>query len=218
MQLSRIASTLDKQLIYGSSGNDAISGSKGADLIWGGDGNDTISGLSGNDFLYCGNGDDTASGENGSDRLSGNAGNDFLSGNAGNDFLYGDAGNDTLNGGIGIDLLDGGMGKDILTGGAGIDYFHYWYANESGKDADMDIITDFTHGVDKIDLHNIDAKDLTPLFNDTFKFIGEQNFNRAGQVRFANGILYININSDLGYDSAIQLNGVTVLQSSDFFL
>lgn len=198
-----------------------VSGSKGSDHsdhLWGGAGNDTISGLGGDDFIYCGDGDDSASGGDGSDRLSGNAGNDVLSGDAGNDFLYGDAGNDTLNGGIGIDLLDGGMGKDILTGGSGTDYFHYWYTNESGKGNNMDIITDFMHGVDKIDLHNIDANDQTPLFNDTFTFIGDHDFNRAGQVRFSNGILYINSNSDLGYDSAIQLNGVTVLQSSDFFL
>ena len=71
------------------------------------------------------------------------------------DTLYGFAGNDTLNGGDGNDLLAGGGGDDILTGGAAFDVFVYGYAD--GRD----VITDFTHGQDVVEIHG--AANFTDL-------------------------------------------------------
>ncbi|HYD23824.1 MAG TPA: Ig-like domain-containing protein [Croceibacterium sp.] len=75
--------------------------------------NDTIYGTSGNDTLSGGNGVDTIHGGDGDDIISGGNGVDTLFGDAGNDKLYGDNGADNLTGGAGDDLLDGLNGFDV---------------------------------------------------------------------------------------------------------
>lgn len=47
----------------------------------------------------------------------------------------------------GDDRIEGGIGTDVLTGGAGRDRFVYSSMGDAG-----DVITDFTPGVDVIDL------------------------------------------------------------------
>ena len=81
----------------GTSGNNTLNGTSGADLILGLDGNDTLNGLGGNDLL-CGG-----------------AKNDILNGGDNNDTLSGEAGNDTLTGGTGADSFSGGAGNDTNT-------------------------------------------------------------------------------------------------------
>jgi Ca2+-binding RTX toxin-like protein len=141
--------------IYGGGGNDTIAGSSvhdqihgddGNDFIQGGNGNDGIAGGAGFDKLYGGGGNDQLWGNGQSDYLYGAAGNDRLHGGTGNDFLYGGPGHDLLYGDGGDDVLNGGSGNDVLTGGAGADTFVF----QPGSGADR--ITDFTHGVDVIDL------------------------------------------------------------------
>jgi VCBS repeat-containing protein len=72
----------------------------------------TIYGTNGNDILSGGNGKDTIYGGGGDDIISGGNGVDRLFGDAGNDQLYGDNGDDDLTGGAGDDLLDGKNGFD----------------------------------------------------------------------------------------------------------
>lgn len=86
--------------IWGSSGNDTISGfnfSNVRDTITGGAGNDVINGYNGDDYLW---------GDGGNDILSGDMGNDNLRGGTGTDtFLFSytvNQGNDVLN-----DYVDG---------------------------------------------------------------------------------------------------------------
>jgi Ca2+-binding RTX toxin-like protein len=55
-------------------------------------------------------------------------------------------GDDSVVAGAGDDTIDGGPGQDEMTGGEGADTFRF----EQGSS--VDIITDFTQGVDKIDL------------------------------------------------------------------
>jgi len=98
------------------------------DEIDGGIGNDRLIGLAGNDEIDGGRGDD------------------LLEGGAGADDLDGEAGNDSLFGGEGNDLLNGGAGDDVLTGGAGSDIFEIYPG--SGRD----VITDFTNGLDRIEI------------------------------------------------------------------
>lgn len=74
--------------IEGTSANDVLNGSIGADRIEGLDGNDTLIGGVG------------------ADRLDGNNGNDSLSGGEGADRIYGGNGADTLTGGNGADHFD----------------------------------------------------------------------------------------------------------------
>ncbi len=69
-----------------------------------------------------------------------------LTGTADEDRIYGFAGNQSLNGAGGDDVLIGGGGNDTLTGGAGKDVFIINF--QDGHD----IITDYTHGQDIIDL------------------------------------------------------------------
>ncbi|RVU16809.1 M10 family metallopeptidase C-terminal domain-containing protein, partial [Methylobacterium oryzihabitans] len=97
-------------------------GSAAADILRGGGGGDTLAGLNGADLLF---------GEDGDDLLLGGAGSDMLDGGAGND------------------RLAGGAGYDRLTGGAGADTFVF--AAADGKTS-SDTVTDFTSGVDKLEV------------------------------------------------------------------
>lgn len=62
--------------------------------------------------------------------------------------------NDRLSGGGGDDTIDGGAGRDTLTGGSGIDLFRFNATGDSTR-TNPDGITDFEHGVDRIDLSGL---------------------------------------------------------------
>lgn len=123
-------------VIFGTTEDDSIRGSRWDDLIRLFGGHDRATGGAGNDTLDGGFGNDTLTGGSGRDHLLGGTGNDELHGNSGNDTLDGGAGNDSLFGGAGDDLLcidsplalfgtfvtssqkaffSGGSGNDILT-------------------------------------------------------------------------------------------------------
>jgi Ca2+-binding RTX toxin-like protein len=158
---------------------------------------------------------DTLSGIEG---LLGSRYNDILIGNNAANRLSGGAGNDYLNGGTGNDVLTGGAGRDVLIGGAGIDMFDFNAVSESLAGASRDVIRDFVHGSDKIDLFTIDAN-ATQAGNNAFTFVAGASFTAAGQVKFANGILYGNTDGNLATaEFEIALSGVTTLTASDFVL
>lgn len=90
----------------GTSGNDVIEGTSGADVIYAGDGNDTVRGNGGNDVI-CGG--------PGADHLYGGGGNDTIDGADGADGLLGDSGDDVLIGGPGADAMVGGTGVDRVS-------------------------------------------------------------------------------------------------------
>ncbi|HEX8062526.1 MAG TPA: M10 family metallopeptidase C-terminal domain-containing protein, partial [Allosphingosinicella sp.] len=98
-------------------------------------------------------------------------------GGSARDYLYGNDVSNKLNGNGGNDVLDGAKGNDIYTGGAGADEFR---VSEIGFN---DKITDFTSGVDKIRLSEIDANSGL-AGNQAFTFIGNSAFTgSAGQLR-----------------------------------
>uniref|UniRef100_UPI00261339C0 tandem-95 repeat protein n=1 Tax=uncultured Tateyamaria sp. TaxID=455651 RepID=UPI00261339C0 len=118
--------------IFGTAGDDALTGTPDDDILYGGAGNDSLEGLKGDDVLYGGAGDDviytSTSNHNahdvGTDTARGGDGDDVITGSNGTDHLYGDAGNDTLNGGFDwitadVDYLYGGEGDDLLISGQG---------------------------------------------------------------------------------------------------
>jgi len=98
-------------------------------------------------------------------------------GGSARDYLYGNDVSNKLNGNGGNDVLDGAKGNDIYTGGAGADEFR---VSEIGYN---DKILDFTTGVDKIRLSEIDANSGV-AGNQAFTYIGNAAFsNVAGQLR-----------------------------------
>ena len=225
--------------IIAGDGRDNIidGGSGGRDILYGGRGIDTLSyasateavtvnlqnlrggGGAAGDLFYdfenlLGSAfNDTLEGDSGANRIDGGAGNDRITGNAGADELFGGAGDDTIFGGAGNDRITGGAGADRMEGGAGNDLFIF-----TATDTATDIITDFARGRDRIDLSGIDANAGTAA-NDAFAFIGSAAFsNVAGQLRFAGGFLYGDVDGDGVADFTLQLNGVSQLTTADVVL
>ena len=135
-----------KDLLYGCAGNDLLCGNTGNDLLNGNQGNDTLYGGKDDDTLYGGKDEDVLSGNLGKDILCGNMGNDIVYGGQEADVLYGGQDNDILFGDLGNDILLGDLGFDVLTGGEGNDIFGLQL------NAGVDVITDFTDGVDLLGL------------------------------------------------------------------
>ena len=72
-----------------------------------------------------------------------------ITGTAGADTLLAGLGADTVLGAAGKDTINGGLDNDQLTGGAGADTFVF---NTPLSSTNIDTITDFVHGTDKIQL------------------------------------------------------------------
>lgn len=182
--------------IAGGLDADLLSGNNGEDFIWGGSENDTISGGDHADHLFGGSGDDSIDGDGGHDSLVGEGGRDTLSGGSGDDtlmgghwkdVLYGGDGEDVLNGENGNDTIEGGAGKDIVTGENGKDVFVFRSGDLidvddlSGtwaeKDAQLDVVTDFEIGNDKLDFSDFSGVDSLADLGATSKTIdGNQYF------------------------------------------
>ncbi|MBT1159334.1 M10 family metallopeptidase C-terminal domain-containing protein [Aminobacter anthyllidis] len=193
-----------------------LTGKEGRDHLVGGAGDDQVRGLGGNDRLEGGKGNDTLYGGLGSDVLNGNDGADTLYGEAGNDTLKGGPGNDRLNGGAGKDILEGLEGMDILTGGAGSDVFVFRSLSEAAPNL-PDIITDFEHGIDRLDLSLIDAN-LRVTGDQAFSFIGDRQFSgKAGELHLVNHLLSGDVDGDKVADFGIQVDG-SVLTTVDFVI
>lgn len=163
----------DADTLYGGNGNDVLEGGAGADHLHGGSGVDTLIGGFGNDRYVVSNRNDVlvenpgegqdvvlatinwTLGDNienlalfgNAVRGVGNALNNRITGNTQDNLLFGQAGDDTLLGGYGDDTLVGGGGLDRLVGGEGADAFRI-----VGPNSGRDVIADFTHGVDVIEI------------------------------------------------------------------
>ena len=161
---------------------------------------------------------------------TGNTLNNVIIGNAANNILSGSSGIDALNGGTGNDILIGGAGKDAMTGGAGADDFDFNSIAEIGNGATRDIIRDFVHLTDDIDLSTIDANGGA-IGNTAFSFLaahGAAFTGAAGQLRWfrqdlagtANDrtIVEGDINGNKVADFQIQLTGLKTLTAADFVL
>lgn len=142
---------------------------------------------------------------------------DKLFGGGGSDVLAEESGRDLLMGGDGRDDLTGGMSGDRLAGGTGADSFIYTESRHSRSDA-RDVIVDFEHGTDRIDLRRIDA-DTTAGRNGAFDFIGSDRFDgSAGVVRYSDGILAGDTNGDRVADFQIRLANDPVMGAGDILL
>jgi len=145
----------------------------------------------------------------------GGRGDDTIDGDAGDNHIRGNRGDDALDGGAGDDVLEGGRGKDLLTGGAGADTFVF-AADHHGGD-DIDEITDFQTGIDKIVISH-DAAVMQGL-----SFIGKAAFSdKAGEVRVVDAAAGMTVQADLDGDGApdieFSLRGVHAVGAKDFML
>ena len=172
------------------------------------------------DDITLSNVDNVAIGENGNDVIRGLAGNDTLIGDQGHGFFGSTPGEDTL---------IGGLGKDTMTGNEGADTFVFESILETGKTkATRDVITDFMHGEDVLDLTAIDANTLIGG-NQAFSWRGERGFSgAAGELHFvrennpgtANDrtIVEGDVNGDRIADFQIELTGLQRLTDHDLLL
>ncbi|NKQ73824.1 calcium-binding protein, partial [Rhizobium ruizarguesonis] len=211
----------------GLGGNDVLKGGAGADVLDGGSGRDTAS-YEGSGAVHVNLATGAASGGHAT-------GDKFISienltGSSYNDVLTGDSGRNVLHGGAGADVITGGAGKDIMTGGASSDTFVFKTPTETGSGWNRDVITDFQHGIDKIDLSAIDANG-SAAGNGTFHFQAQENAlfdhkagalawhydDHAGSASDAT-VIQADMNGDGIHDFEVQLKGLVHLGAGDFLL
>jgi Ca2+-binding RTX toxin-like protein len=237
----------------------ALTGNSGANLLKGGGGNDTLDGGSGKDSLEGGGGSDTYVLGNSKDIVIDTGGsNDTITSttsrklvayagienltllgtrdakgqgtSAAND-LIGNTGKNQLKGKGGEDLLRGLEGADQLWGGSGGDVFDFNSSAEIGKGSGKrDIIRDFEHLVDRIDLKSIDAK-TNVSGNNGFKFMaaegssftgvaGQLIWDQKNKAGTSNDITLVSgdTNGDGIADFTLELTGLVTLTKADFIL
>jgi Ca2+-binding RTX toxin-like protein len=128
-----------------------------------------------------------------------------------NDLIFAEVGDNRIWGAAGNDTIVAGIGKDIISGNDGADVFVFNYAASIGTGAARDIITDFTSGVDKIDLQNL---------NSTYN--GASGLSGGGQGSFyyyqAAGLLIGDVDGNASVDWVLELSGTPTLLATDFLL
>jgi len=93
----------------------------------------------------------------------------------------GNALDNIINGNGFNNVMAGGLGADVLNGGSGVDTYLFRTAAESNA-ASHDTIV-FEHGVDLIDISQIDAN-TNSAADDAFTFVGSSAFSgTAGELR-----------------------------------
>lgn len=192
--------------VSGGEGNDTLVSGKGIDTLLGGAGNDVYSINDVADVVSEATAIGTSQDAGGTDTVVSGLGyvmGDFIenltltgkaaangTGNGLRNFMMGNDGANGLSGGDGADTIDGGLGKDTLSGGAGTDLFIF--STKLGK-ANVDTITDFTAGIDKIELE-------IKIFA---KLQGSIDFLAVGSVSNAPNrfIVYDSATGKLSYDA-----------------
>jgi len=151
------------------------------------------------------------------ENATGGAGVDVITGSSATNTLTGNAGNDLISGLGGTDKIIGGIGADTLAGGGGADDFVYVAANNSiGQ---LDVIKDFVHGLDDINIATIDANGAV-TGNPAFVFRGSSAFTGAGaEVRFVQNVtnnvtnVLFDIDGNQISDMTIRLTGLIDLDA-----
>ena len=115
-----------------------------------------------------------------------------------------------------------------MTGGAGADDFDFNSIAEIGNGATRDLITDFVHLTDDLDLSTIDANGAAPGTRLSASSPPmARRYGAAGQLRWsadlagtANDRTFVegDINGNGAADFQIELTGLKTLTAADFFL
>jgi Ca2+-binding RTX toxin-like protein len=211
-------------LIFAGAGNDVVIAGYGSNTVCGGAGNDTILGWGSVPVKVP-------------QSLEGRT--SYLFGGSGNDSIEGGSASDVLNGGAGADILLGFGGADTLTGGSGRDIFKFGrveFTPDTGVGpGNRDIITDFHHRQDVIDLTSYRNIFPPPEGQPGPIFLGTGSFEAtfALQVRYdiVDGNTVVQINAPFGFSTdnpaptvptrpsqEIELSGIHHLTASDFIL
>jgi cyclophilin family peptidyl-prolyl cis-trans isomerase len=225
----------------GNSQNNTITGNGAANVLDGGTGADVLIGGAGGDTYIVDNLSDViqetgaAAAETDTVRASVNwtlgdnlenlvlTGTKSLAGtgNGLSNTLTGNGSANVLSGNNGADFLNGAAGNDTLTGGAGSDVFSFTHALNASKN--VDTITDFSSGTDKIQLASAIFSQLgftgSPG-SDAFFYAGSTAHDSTDRVLYdqTNGALYYDADGS-GVLAAVQfavLVGMPVIQYLDF--
>ena len=94
-------------------------------------------------------------------KFIGDSTDQLIIGSGANERLDGGDGNDILDGMGGADLLIGGAGADTLTGGEGEDSFILYQGVRAAGMDQLDVVTDFTKGEDKIHIDDLGGASST---------------------------------------------------------
>ena len=179
---------------------------------------ENVNAAAGNDILLGNGVQNRLIGNAGNDRLSGRAGNDLLAGGTGADILDGGYGADRLQGGGGADRLVGGRGIDRMSGGLGEDVFVFRSVLDSRAGA-ADVVTDFRHGIDLLDLSRIDA-DTGRGGNQAFHLADDNRLGDAGSIAVVHSRtetrVLLDDDGDGRADMVIRLAGQVDLDANDF--
>lgn len=155
--------------------------------------------------------------------------NDYISfenavGSSEADTLLGSKGGNSLDGSAGDDEITGRGGKDILTGGGGSDDFDFLTPSDSKAGKNRDIITDFEHKLDDVDLSKIDPDTK----NHKFTFVDQNDLKHVGDLHFVlndekgkahdTTLIEANLKGDAKPEIQIELTGLIHLDKGDFFL
>ena len=204
----------------GGTGKDKLDGGQGCDLLIGGDGNDTLIGGTGIDLaFYGGSIKVTVDLSLAKDKATRGAEVDTLDGIEG---AIGSSAGDVFKGDAGANFFQGGLGKDTFSGGSDRDLYDFnAVADSKAGAATRDVITDFDHLVDKIDLSGIDA-DAAVAGNQTFLWVGTAALTGPGEVGFftfgGTTIIRASNDADAASEFEIQLTGIKTLTTVDFYL
>lgn len=206
---SSYVASLFQNILSGGDGNDFIANmaSHGLNSLSGGTGNDTLlnigngvsnvlSGDAGNDTLVnIGTGHNVLNGGSGNDTLINyGTGSNQLVGGDGNDVLVNLGSTATIHGGTGHDrLISRAQTTDTLTGGIGRDTFVIRTESDAGVGYNghhVDIITDYQHGVDtiQIDVANSGVASTYSFNASTGQlFVGQSNSSPGDVVAIIQG-------------------------------
>lgn len=150
-------------------GNFTINGLGGDDTITTGDGNNTVNTTTGNDTITTGAGNDTINAGDGNNTVNAGGGTNTVNTGTGNDTITTGAGNDVIVSGAGNDIINSGAGTDIITSGAGNDSIALGVDSvldtvifgSTAATNGSDVITNFTSGIDKLNLDAMTAQTAT---------------------------------------------------------
>lgn len=148
---------------------------------------------------------------------------EVLQGSVFDNLIKAGPGADTLIAGPSDNTLIGGHGQDTFFAGAGSDTFVYKSIGDSRPGAThRDVIMDFEHGPDQIDLSRINAQ-LHAKHEPSLRFIGARPLgHHAGEIDYVKHDDFLVVRADIDgngkADFQIEVHGVDQLLRSDFIL